>query len=191
MDKGEKGKKAVFGIFESRQSLEKCVSRLKAENFRNSDISVLMSDKGDTRDFAHEKETKAPEGATVGGGAGALLGGTLGWLVGIGAIATIPALGPLVAAGPIMAALAGAGAGAAVGGITGALVGIGIPEYEAKRYETYVKNGGILLSVHVDDGDWADKAERILKETGARDIAKAGEESGSRRSKDTYQERHP
>lgn len=185
----EKGNKAVFGIFKSRVQLERCVDRLKAESFRNSDISVLMSDKGETSDFAHEKDTKAPEGAAIGGGTGAVLGGALGWLVGIGAIATIPALGPLVAAGPIMSALAGIGAGAAVGGITGALVGIGIPEYEAKRYESMVKEGGILLSVHVDDGDWADRAERILKESGAQDVAKSSEEGG--RSKDKRDEQRP
>jgi hypothetical protein len=186
----EKGHKAVFGIFNSRADLERCVDRLKTENFRNSDISVLMPDKGESAKFAHEKETKAPEGAAIGGGTGAVLGGTLGWLVGIGAIATIPALGPLVAAGPIMTALAGVGVGGAVGSITGALVGIGIPEYEAKRYETYVKEGGILLSVHVDDGDWSDKAKRILESCGAHDISKSTEE-GPRRGSESFQERRP
>ncbi|WP_374035020.1 DUF3341 domain-containing protein [Bdellovibrio bacteriovorus] len=178
----EKGHNSVFGIFRNRAQLENCVERLKAENFRNSDISVLMPQKSETREFAHEKGTKAPEGATVGAGAGAVIGGSLGWLVGAGVIATIPALGPLVAAGPIMSALAGLGVGGAVGGLGGALVGIGIPEYEAKRYEGYVKEGGILISVHVDDGDWADKAERILKESGAEDISKAGEVRGDKSS---------
>jgi len=191
MEMDKKGKKAVFGIFDSRTNLETCVERLKNENFRNSDISVLMADKGDTKNFAHEKETKAPEGAAIGGGTGAVLGGALGWLVGIGAIATIPALGPLVAAGPIMSALAGMGAGAAVGGLTGALIGIGLPEYEAKRYESIIKEGGILLSVHVDDGDWADKAERILKECGAHDIAKSGEESVPRKKDFIPRENRP
>lgn len=186
-----KDKKAVFGIFDSKANLEKCVDRLKTENFRNSDISVLMPDKGDSAKFAHEKDTKAPEGAAVGGGTGAVLGGALGWLVGIGAIATIPALGPLVAAGPIMSLLAGMGAGAAVGGVAGALVGIGIPEYEAKRYESIIKSGGILLSVHVDDKDWADRAERILKECGGRDIAKSAEEGIPRKAPQAQPEKRP
>lgn len=173
MDK--KGRKVVFGIFEERFKLENCVSSLKQEGFRNADVSVLMPDKGDTMTFAHHKGTKAPEGAAIGTGTGAVLGGALGWLVGIGAIATIPALGPLVAAGPIMSALAGLGVGGAVGGIGGALIGIGIPEYEAKRYEKYVKDGGILISVHVDDSEWADRAEHILKASGARDISKTME----------------
>src|SRR5206468_4762230 len=102
-----------------------------------------------TKDFAHEKHTKAPEGATTGAGTGAVVGGALGWLAGIGALA-IPGLGPFIAAGPIMAALAGAGVGGTVGGVTGALIGLGIPEYEAKRYEGRITKGGILLSVHSD-----------------------------------------
>lgn len=171
------GRKAVFGIFQNRAALENCVSSLKAEGFRPEDVSVLMPDKGDTQTFAHEKGTKAPEGAAIGGGTGALVGGTLGWLVGIGAVAVIPGLGPLVAAGPIMSALAGLGVGGAVGGVAGALVGIGIPEYEAKRYEEHVSGGGILLSVHVDDHDWKEKAERILESTGAKDISSSAEVS--------------
>jgi fermentation-respiration switch protein FrsA (DUF1100 family) len=186
----QRGDKVVFGIFQSRANLEKCVEQLKTENFRNEDVSVLMPDKGDTARFAHEKDTKAPEGATIGGGTGALLGGTLGWLVGAGVIATMPILGPLVAAGPIVAALAGAGAGAAVGGLAGALVGMGIPEYEAKRYETMVKDGGILLSVHVDDKEWQDKAERILKQCGAQDISKSSEKGPSRKEP-PRQDSHP
>ncbi|MEN0059922.1 MAG: quinol:electron acceptor oxidoreductase subunit ActD [Bdellovibrio sp.] len=171
----KQGRKSIFGIFESRAALEDCITNLRAEGFRAEDVSVLMAEKGDTNTFAHEKGTKAPEGAAIGGGTGALLGGALGWLIGAGAIATVPALGPLVAAGPIMAALAGLGVGGAVGGVAGALAGIGIPEYEAKRYEQYVKDGGILLSVHVDDGEWKDKAERILETSGAKDISSSME----------------
>ncbi|UOF01793.1 quinol:electron acceptor oxidoreductase subunit ActD [Bdellovibrio reynosensis] len=174
---GKQGRKVVYGIFQNRASLESCVSNLRLEGFRPEDVSVLMPDKGDTATFAHEKGTKAPEGAAIGGGTGAVLGGTLGWLVGIGAVATIPALGPLVAAGPIMSALAGLGVGTAVGGLAGALAGLGIPEYEAKRYEKYVKDGGILISVHVDDNDWEDKAERILEASGAKDISNSTEVS--------------
>jgi hypothetical protein len=137
---------------------------LNAAGFKNTDISVLFPENEGSKDFAHEKDTKAPEGATAGAGTGALLGGGLGWLVGIGALA-IPGLGPFIAAGLIMAALAGAGVGGAVGGLTGALIGMGIPEYVAKRYEGRVKDGGILLSVHSDDAQWTKKAKEILEET--------------------------
>src|SRR5436305_4511506 len=167
---------AVFGIYPNRTSVESAVDALKTAEFRNSDVSALFPENQGTKDFAHEKSTKAPEGATTGAGTGALLGGGLGWLAGIGALA-IPGLGPFIAAGPIMAALAGAGIGGTVGGLTGALIGMGIPEYEAKRYEGFVKDGGILLSVHVDDSNWLKKAKDILEIAGAHDIASAGEES--------------
>src|SRR5678809_432822 len=140
-------KKSVFCIATSRDQADRIVGQLKTANFSNNDISVLFPDKGTTREFAHEKNTKAPEGAATGAGTGAVVGGTLGWLVGIGALA-IPGVGPFIAAGPIMAALAGAGVGGTMGGITGALVGMGIPEFEAKRYEGMVKDGGILMSIH-------------------------------------------
>jgi hypothetical protein len=172
----KKGNSAVFGIVDDRVSLEGAVDRLKSDGFRNSDISVLMQNAGATKDFAHEKETKAPEGATTGATSGILGGGILGWLAGAGALA-IPGIGPFVAAGPIMAALAGAGIGGAVGGLTGALIGMGMPEYEAKRYETTVKGGGILLSVHVDDREWRSKAKDLLETCGAHDVATMGEES--------------
>src|SRR6185295_10348659 len=134
-------RKSVFGIYPTLDAVEGAVDALKSAGFRNTDISVLLPDSLGTKDFAHEKGTKAPEGATAGAGTGAVAGGVLGWLVGIGALA-IPGLGPFIAAGPIMAALAGAGVGGAVGGLTGALIGMGIPEYEAKRYEGRVKQGG-------------------------------------------------
>ncbi len=165
---------SVFGIFRSRESTENAVDQLKLAGFRNSDISVLMPDKDTSKEFAHEKHTKAPEGATTGASAGMVLGGTLGWLAGIGALA-IPGVGPLVAAGPIMAALAGAGLGGAVGGVSGALIGFGIPEFEAKRYEGSVKAGGILMSVHCDTAEWVDRAEQLLKACGADDIASSAE----------------
>ena len=167
---------AVFGIYRQRANVEQAVDALKAAGFRNTDISVLFPENEGTKDFAHEKSTKAPEGATAGAGTGALVGGTLGWLAGIGALA-IPGLGPFIAAGPIMAALAGAGAGGAIGGLTGALVGMGIPEYEAKRYEGRVKEGGILLSVHSDDSNWTKRAKEILERTGAEDVSSTGEAS--------------
>ncbi len=170
----QEGKTVVFGIFGDRVVLERAVEALKMSGFRNSDISVLMSDSSSTREFAHEKQTKAPEGTATGATAGAAVGGVLGWLTGIGALA-IPGIGPFIAAGPIMAALAGAGVGGVVGGISGALIGMGIPEYEAKRYEGFVKKGGILLSVHTDNSEWTSKAKDILNQNGARDVSSTHE----------------
>lgn len=174
----EDKKTAVFGIFTSRSSVEHAVGRLKTEGFLSSDISVLLPEKGGSEKFAHEKSTKAPEGAATGAGTGLVIGGTLGWLVGIGSLA-IPGVGPLIAAGPIVALLAGAGTGAALGGIAGGLVGMGIPEYEAKRYEGLIKNGGILLSVHTGSSDMIEKAKLILEQTEAKDIASTDEVSSS------------
>jgi len=165
---------AVFGIYRDRTGVENAVDVLRQENFRNTDISVLFPENQGTKDFAHEKNTKAPEGAAAGASSGAVIGGTLGWLTGIGALA-IPGLGPFIAAGPIVAALAGVGVGGAIGGITGALIGMGIPEYEAKRYEGRVKEGGILLSVHCDDSNWTERAKEILERTGAQDVSSTGE----------------
>lgn len=165
---------AVFGIYPDETSVDSAVDILRAEGFRNTDISVLFPDNRGTKEFAHEKQTKAPEGTAAGGTTGMLAGGALGWLAGIGAIA-IPGVGPFIAAGPIVAALAGAGAGGALGGIIGALVGLGIPEYEAKRYEGLIREGGILLSVHADNSDWVKHAKEVLHRTGARDIGSASE----------------
>jgi hypothetical protein len=165
---------AVFGIFKDRYSVERAVDSLKSSGFRNSDISVLFPDNEGSRDFAHEKATKAPEGAATGATSGAVIGGTLGWLVGIGSLA-IPGVGPFIAAGPIMAALAGAGIGGTVGGVAGALIGMGIPEFEAKRYEGLVKDGGILLSCHCDNAEWVDRSKEILKAEGAHDISSSSE----------------
>ena len=165
---------AAFGLCADRVQVEQAIDALLAARFRHEDISVLFPDNEGTKDFAHEKSTKAPEGATAGAGAGGAIGGTLGLLVGIGALA-IPGLGPFIAAGPIVAALAGMGAGGAVGGFVGALVGMGIPEYEAIRYDGRVRQGGILVSVHCDNSEWVERAKDILKQTGAEDIASAGE----------------
>jgi hypothetical protein len=169
-------KKAVFGIAKSESQAIAIADNLKAAGFSENDVSVLFPDKQGTKDFAHEQHTKAPEGATTGASTGAVLGGALGWMVGIGALA-IPGLGPFIAAGPIMAALAGAAGGAAAGGLTGALIGMGIPEYEAKRYEGKVKDGNILLSVHTDDSNERDRAKKILEDGGAVDISYTGEAS--------------
>ena len=165
---------AVFGIYRNRLEVEQAVDALRAEGFRSTDISVLFPENEGTKNFAHEKATKAPEGTAAGAGTGAVVGGTLGWLAGIGALA-IPGLGPLIAAGPIVAALTGVGVGGAIGGISGALIGMGIPEYEAKRYEGRVKEGGLLLSVHSDNSDWTRKAKDILERTGADDVSSTGE----------------
>jgi len=169
---------AVFGIYPSYANVESGVDGLRAAGFSNRDISVLFPESAGSRDFAHEKGTKAPEGATAGAGTGVVLGGTLGWLLGVGALA-IPGLGPFIAAGPIMAALAGAGVGGTIGGLAGAFVGMGIPEYEAKRYEGRVKDGGILLSVHSDNSDATKRAKLILEATGAQDISSTAEASSS------------
>src|ERR1700755_112681 len=168
----------AFGIYPSNSAAETAVDQLVAAGFSNQDVSVLMSDKGGSKDFAAEKNTKAPEGATTGVGVGGAIGGTLGLLAGIGALA-IPGVGPLIAAGPIMGALAGLGVGGAVGGLVGALVGMGIPEYEAKRYEGRVKDGGILLSVHCDTSGQIDRAKELLRSTGAEDISSSGEKAVS------------
>jgi len=169
-------KKSVLCIASSEPQVERIANQLKAAGFSGNDISVLFPDKTGTRDFAHEQHTKAPEGAATGAGTGAVVGGGLGWMVGIGALA-IPGVGPFIAAGPIMAALAGAAAGAAAGGIAGALVGLGIPEYEAKQYEGKIRKGNMLISVHTEDGKEVDKAKEIFKHEGATDISYTGEAS--------------
>ena len=165
---------AVYGIYRDTVALGGGLEALRAAGFRGTDISVLMPENVGTKDFVHKKDTKAPEGATTGVASGAVIGGALGWLAGIGALA-IPGLGPFIAAGPIMGLLAGAGAGGAVGGVAGALIGMGIPEYEAKRYEGRVKSGGILLSVHCDSSEWVKRGKQILARTGAEEIGTAGE----------------
>jgi hypothetical protein len=168
--------KAVFGIYDSTVQAERAVDTLLRSGFSNNDISVLLPDDQSTREFAHKKDTKAPEGTATGVTAGGVIGGTLGILAGIGAIA-IPGVGPFIAAGPIMGGLAGLGVGGAVGGLIGALVGMGIPEYEAKRYEGRLKKGGVLLSVHCNTSEEIDRAKEMLKSTGAQDISSAGESS--------------
>ncbi len=167
---------AVFGIYSTYDTVVNVVQTLMSAGFRKEDISVLYSENSGSKDLAHEKASKAPEGATAGAGAGAVIGGALGVLAGIGLLA-IPGVGPLIAAGPIMAGLAGLGAGGAIGGITGGLIGLGIPEYEAKRYEGRVREGGILLSIHTDNSAWTKRAKQILERTGAQDISSTGEAS--------------
>jgi hypothetical protein len=169
-------KTAVFGLYPTVASAERAVESLTNEGFSNADVSVLLADEQSARSLGHEKQTKAPEGTTTGAAAGGTIGGALGLLAGIGALA-IPGVGPFIAAGPIMGALAGIGVGGTVGGLVGALVGLGIPEYEAKRYEGRLREGAVLLSVHCDTSKQITRAKEILKLTGANDIASAGEEA--------------
>jgi len=167
--------KAIIGLVGTEGQAGYIIGELRAAGFDSTDVSALLPDTRGTRDFAHEHNTKAPEGAIAGVGAGGTVGGVVGLLAGIGAIA-IPGLGPLIAAGPLMAALSGAAVGAAVGGITGALIGMGIPEIEAKRYEGKIKDGNILLAVHVNDGHEIDRAKEIFKRNGAIDVSTVGED---------------
>lgn len=167
-------KKAVFCIAKNIEQAEHIVDQLKMGGFSNNDISVLFPDTSSTKDFAHEKNTKAPEGATIGGATGIGVGAVLGWLAGIGSLA-IPGVGPLIAAGPIMGALSGAAVGAAAGGLTGALVGMGIPEYEAKRYEGKIRGGNVLISVHTESSEELSRAEDILEAAHAEDISSTTE----------------
>ena len=166
--------KAVFCIAKSEEQATSIVNQLKEAGFANDDVSVLLPDRAGSRDFAHEHHTKAPEGAATGAIAGGVMAGVLGWLVGIGSLA-IPGVGPLIAAGPILAALSGAAAGGAVGGLAGGLVGLGIPEYEAKQYEGKVKNGNILISVHTEDSKERSIAKKIFDRAHADDISYSGE----------------
>ncbi len=182
--------KSVFCIATSEQQANRIIDDLLRSGFTNNDVSVLFPDKTTTKNFAHEKGTKAPEGAVAGAGAGAVVGGTIGVLAGIGLLA-IPGLGPFIAAGPIMAALSGAAVGGTVGGMTGALVGLGIPEYEAKRYEGRIKEGNVLISAHCEDGEEVSRAKEIFKNGGAEDIAAAGEKSVDRDLDDTATRARP
>ncbi|MGD0119222.1 MAG: hypothetical protein ABSD30_14240 [Candidatus Binatus sp.] len=166
--------KAVFCIAKSEEQAVHIVNQLKEAGFSNNDVSVLLPDRAGSRDFAHEQHTKAPEGAATGAVAGGVAAGVLGWLVGIGSLA-IPGVGPLIAAGPIVAALSGAAAGGAVGGMVGALVGLGVPEYEAKQYEGKIKDGNILISVHTEDSKERSVAKEIFDRANASDISYTGE----------------
>jgi hypothetical protein len=168
-------KQAVICLVKSETQAEAIVDSLRDEGFGNTDISVLMPDQSGVRDLALEKHSKASEGTAAGAGAGALVGGALGWLTGIGSLA-IPGAGPFVVAGPIVAAMSGAGVGAAAGGVTGGLIGLGMPEYEAKQYEGKLSEGNVLLSVHTENGDEAKRAEQTFKAAGAKDVKRVGEE---------------
>jgi hypothetical protein len=181
---------AVFGIYPSRVQVEDAVNALHKAGFRNTDTAVLFSENQGSKDLAHERHTKAPQAATAGAGLGAVVGGVLGCLAGMGTV-SIPEVGPMfIAAGPIIGMLAGVGIGGTVGAIIGALTGIGIPLYEAKRYDGRMKHGGILLSVHCDSPDWIKRAKDCLKATGAEGIASASESSADFAKTDRPARRH-
>ncbi len=181
---------SVIGIYEDRTTISDALEVLHKAGYRAADISVLTSDNHGSKDFAHEKHTKAPAGAGVGAAVGAVVGAVLAWLDSNQVVA-IAGLGPLVAAGPWLAALAGAGAGGALGWIVGLLAGLRLPVYVAKRFAGRVRRGGILLSVHCDSQDWCDRATRILKDTGARDISSAAEATADYGTSDKPTERAP
>lgn len=183
-------KKSVFCIATSRIQADEIVDQLKNANFSNNDISALFADKETSHDFAHEKNTKAPEGAVTGAGTGGVVGGALGWIAGIGALA-IPGVGPFIAAGPIVAALSGAAIGATVGGIAGGLIGLGIPELEAKRYEGKIKDGNILISVHTENSAEIARAKEIFTQSGGQNICTTGEASIPKESKTTGRTAQP
>ncbi len=183
-------KKSVFCIAASRLQADQIVDQLKDAHFSNNDISALFADKTTSHDFAHEKNTKAPEGAVTGAGTGGVIGGALGWIAGIGALA-IPGFGPFIAAGPIMAALSGAAIGATVGGIAGGLIGMGIPELEAKRYEGKLQEGNILISVHTENGEEVTRAKDIFTHAGADDICTTGEAATPDDGAETVHFAHP
>jgi hypothetical protein len=164
----------VYCLTKTDAQAIRIANRLKTSGFAPGDISILAPDRGGVRDLGHENSTKAPEGAAAGATTGALLGGALGWMAGIGALA-IPGLGPLIAAGPILATLSGMAAGGTVGGLTGGLVGMGIPEYEAQQYESKLREGNILLCVHADDSNEAARARKILSEEKAESISTGSE----------------
>jgi hypothetical protein len=168
--------KAVFGIARSEAIARDIVDKLKVMGFAGDDISVLFPDRSGTRDFAYEQHTKTPEGATAGGLVGGTAGGVLGWLAGIGTLA-IPGIGPFLAAGPIMAALAGIAIGGTTGGLIGALIGMGIPEFEAKLYDGKLREGNILISVHAEDAKQRARAKDVFEVAGAEDITYTGEAS--------------
>jgi uncharacterized membrane protein len=176
--------KSVFCLARNEAQACRIIEDIKAAGFEENDVSVLLPDTTSTREFAYEKGTKAPEGAVTVAGTGGIVGGVLGWLAGIGALA-IPGLGPFVAAGPLMAALSGAAVGGAAGGLIGTLVGLGIPEYEAKRYEARLREGRILLAVHTESAEQSKRVKEIFEHAGAEDIASSGEERVSDRERGT------
>jgi hypothetical protein len=180
----------VLGIYPDRTTVSDAINVLHKTGYRATDISVLSSDNPGSKDFAHERHSRALEGAAVGAGAGAVIGAALAWFVSVQTV-SIPGFGPLVAVGPVVAALAGAGAGGALGWIAGWLAGLGQTEYIARRYAGRIRHGGILVSVHCDSPEWCDRAKRTLKDTGARSISSASETAADFGTTDKPTERAP
>jgi hypothetical protein len=181
---------SIIGIYEDRTTVSDAIDVLHRAGYRPTDISVLSSENQGSKDFAHEKHTRAPEGAALGAAVGAVVGAALAWFASIHT-PTITGLGTLAAAGPVVAALAGAGAGGALGWIVGWLAGVRVPEYVAKRYAGRIRRGGILLSVHCDSQEWCDRAKKTLQDTGARDISSASESAADYGTTDKPTERAP
>jgi hypothetical protein len=167
-------KSAVLAIVSNAVQAEAVVDELRMAGFSNSDVSVLFPDMEGTHEFAHANSTKAPEGAVIGASAGGLIGGVTGWLMGLGALA-IPGAGPLIAAGPIFAALGGIALGGAAGGLSGALAGLGFPEYEAKLYAGKLQDGNILIAAHTENGHETKVARDIFQRAAAHDIGVTAE----------------
>jgi len=172
---------AVICIAATTAEAERIVEGLKNANFTTDDISLLMPDRFGAEELGYEKHSKAPEGMTTGLSTGAILGGALGYLAGIGAL-SIPGLGPLIAAGPLVAAMGGLMVGGALGGVSGGLIGLGIPEYEAKKYERKIRSGSTLIAVHVETAKEAKLAEDVFRLVGGTDIHRTGEESLKKKS---------
>jgi len=166
---------AIYGIFVTPSSLEAAVDALTSAGISLNGLSLLMSDKGGWQDFTSGGAAKHSDPSAPGAGVGGALGGLVGLLVGLGAL-VIPGAGPLVAAGPMMASLAGLTVGGALGGLVSALVDLGLPEYEAKLYDGRLKDGAVLLSVHCLSIGQVDTAKDVLKANGAEDLASSGEE---------------
>ena len=181
---------SVMGIYPDRTTVSDAINVLHKAGYRATDISVLSADNEGSKDFGHEKHTKAPEGAAMGAAVGAVIGGALAWLVSVQMV-TIAGSGPLVAAGPVVAALAGAGGGGLAGWFVGLLAGLRLPTYVAKRYAGRIRRGGILLSVHCDSQEWCDRAKKTLKDTGGRNIAAAREAAADYGTADRPTERAP
>jgi hypothetical protein len=181
---------SVMGIYPDRTTVSDAVNVLHKAGYRAADIAVLSSDNQGSKDFAHEKRTKAFEGAAAGAAVGAALGAAIAWFVSTQNV-PLTNLGPLIAAGPVVAALTGAGAGGALGWIAGFLEGLRLTEYVAKRYAGRIRRGGILLSVHCDSPEWCDRAKKTLKTTGARNISSAAEAAADFGTTDKPTERAP
>ncbi|HLG99651.1 MAG TPA: hypothetical protein VKX49_25305 [Bryobacteraceae bacterium] len=181
---------SVFGIYPDRTTVSDAIGILHKGGYRPADIAVLSAENQGSKDFAHEKSSKAPEGAAAGAAVGAIGGLLLGWLAATGVVA-FPGLEALGAVRPVVAALAAAACGGALGWLIGLFVGWTMPEYVAKRYAGRMGRGGILVSVHCDSSEWRQRAQKSLKDTGARYIAFASESAADYATTDKPTPREP